>query len=140
VQRCFVEGTDMKKLAIEWACVLLAALAAIPAFAHHGTAGYDLEKVVTVKGTVEDFEWTNPHAVVRILAKNEKGENEEWTIELGAPGIMARSGWSKNSMKQGDEVIAETHPAKNGVPSGLSATSTILLKFIVNGQALPSAH
>jgi hypothetical protein len=41
-------------------------------------------------------------------------------------------------MKAGDEVIAETHPAKNGVPSGLSATSSILLKFIVNGQALPT--
>lgn len=130
----------MKKLAIAWALFFSAGLAVAPAFAHHGTAGYDLDKVVTLKGTVEDFEWTNPHAVVRIVAKNDKGESEEWTIELGAPGIMARSGWSKNSMKQGDEVIAETHPAKNGATSGLSATSSILLKFIVNGQALPSAH
>lgn len=130
----------MRKLLFAFIGALLLPIASIPAFAHHGTAGYDLEKIVTVKGTVEDFEWTNPHAVVRIMAKNDKGENEEWTIELGAPGIMARSGWSKNSMKPGDEVIAETHPAKNGAPSGLSATSSILLKFIVNGQALPSAH
>jgi hypothetical protein len=130
----------MRKLLFAFIGALLLSIAAIPAFAHHGTAGYDLEKIVTVKGTVEDFEWTNPHAVVRIMAKNDKGENEEWTIELGAPGIMARSGWSKNSMKPGDDVIAETHPAKNGAPSGLSATSSILLKFIVNGQALPSAH
>jgi uncharacterized protein DUF6152 len=130
----------MRTLAIAILCVFLFALAPVPALAHHGTAGYDLEKVITVKGAVESFDWTNPHAVVRILAKNDKGENEDWTIELGAPGIMARSGWSKNSMKQGDEVIAETHPAKNGAPSGLSATSSILLKFIVNGQALPSAH
>lgn len=130
----------MRKLLFAFIGALLLLIAVIPAFAHHGTAGYDLEKIVTLKGTVADFEWTNPHAVVRIMAKNDKGENEEWTIELGAPGIMARSGWSKNSMKPGDEVIAETHPAKNGAPSGLSATSSILLKFIVNGQALPSAH
>lgn len=129
----------MRKRVIAWALVF-SALAVAPAFAHHGTAGYDLDKVVTLKGTVEDFEWTNPHAVVRITAKNDKGDNDEWTIELGPPGIMARSGWSKNSMKPGDEVIAETHPAKNGATSGLSATSSILLKFIVNGQALPSAH
>jgi hypothetical protein len=128
----------MKKFAIALVCAFLFAIATIPAFAHHGTAGYDLDKVVTVKGTVDDFEWSNPHAVVRIMAKNDKGESEVWTIELGAPGIMARGGWSKNSMKAGDEVVAETHPAKNGATSGLSATSTILLKFIVNGQSLPS--
>ncbi len=130
--------TKLKNLSFGFACILFLALVAPPAFAHHGTAGYDLEKVVTVTGTVEEFDWSNPHAVVHITAKNDKGEPESWTIELGAPGIMARSGWSKNSMKAGDEVIAETHPAKNGVPSGLSATSSILLKFIVNGQALPS--
>ena len=128
----------MKKHSVAFVCVFILAIAVIPAWAHHGTAGYDLDKVVTIKGTVDDFEWTNPHAVVRIAAKNDKGESELWTIELGAPGIMARAGWSKNSMKAGDEVLAETHPAKNGVTSGLSATSTILLKFMVNGQPLPS--
>jgi hypothetical protein len=128
----------MKNLSRGFACLLFFAMATLPAFAHHGTAGYDLDKVVIVTGTVEEFDWSNPHAVVHISAKNDKGETESWTIELGAPGIMARGGWSKNSMKAGDQVIAETHPAKNGVPSGLSATSSILLKFVVNGQALPS--
>ncbi|HWF38627.1 MAG TPA: DUF6152 family protein [Candidatus Acidoferrales bacterium] len=130
--------TELRKFSFSFVCILFLALAALPAFAHHGTSGYELDKIVTVTGTVEEFDWSNPHAVVHITAKNDKGEPQSWTIELGAPGIMARSGWSKNSMKPGDEVIAETHPAKNGVPSGLSATSTILLKFIVNGQALPS--
>lgn len=129
---------QLRNFSFGFAGILFLVLVALPAFAHHGTAGYDLDKVVTVTGTVEEFDWSNPHAVVHITAKNDKGEPESWTIELGAPGIMARSGWSKNSMKAGDEVIAETHPAKNGVPSGLSATSSILLKFIVNGQALPS--
>jgi hypothetical protein len=129
---------SLLRVSLAFACVIVLGALALPLSAHHGTAGYDLDKVVTVKGIVSDFDWTNPHAVVRIAAKNDKGETEEWTIELGAPGIMARSGWSKNSMKPGDEVVAETHPAKNGVPSGLSATSTILLKFVVNGQVLPT--
>jgi hypothetical protein len=128
----------MNKALVALICAVFLGALALPLSAHHGTAGYDLDKVVTVKGTVSDFDWTNPHAVVRISAKNDKGETEEWTIELGAPGIMARNGWSKSSMKPGDEVVAETHPAKNGVPSGLSATSTILLKFVINGQALPT--
>ena len=90
----------------------------VPAFAHHGTSGYDLEKIVTVNGTVASFEWSQSARVVHITSKNDKGEAAEWTIELGAPGIMARQGWSKNSMKPGDEVIAETHPAKNGATFG----------------------
>lgn len=122
---------------ILFAVTFFLALVCLPARAHHGTAGYDLGKVITLKGTVEDFEWTNPHCVVHILAKNGQGEAEDWTVELSAPGILARSGWSRNSLKPMDQVIAETHPAKNGATSGLSATSTILLKFIVNGQALP---
>ena len=109
-----------------------------PTSAHHGTSGYDLEKVATVQGTVSSFDWSNPHCVVYIASKNEKGEPENWTIELAAPGIMARDGWSKNSLKAGDDVIAETHPSKNGAPSGLSGTSGMLLKFVVNGQPLPS--
>jgi uncharacterized protein DUF6152 len=113
-------------------------IVSIPACAHHGVSGYDLQKIVTLKGTVAGFEWSNPHCVAHIAVENEKGEPEEWIVELGAPGIMARSGWSRNSLKPGDQVVAETHPAKNGATSGLSATSTILLRFVVNGQPLAS--
>lgn len=128
----------MSKLSVLFVSAFCLIVFTIPAFAHHGTSGYDLEKIVTVKGTVSSFEWTNPHCVVYITSKNENREAEEWIIELGAPGIMARDGWSKNSLKPGDDVIAETHPAKNGAPSGLSGSAGVLLKFIVNGQPLPS--
>ena len=128
----------MKKLFLTGASVLALSITGPLSWGHHGTAGYDLEKTITLQGTVQDFEWSNPHCVVQILARNDKNETELWTIELGAPGIMARNGWSRNSLKPMDEVVAETHPAKNGASSGLSATSTILLKFIVNGQPLPS--
>jgi len=128
----------MKKLGVVVTAAFGLLISSIPATAHHGTSGYDLEKITAVKGTVSSFEWANPHCVVVVASKDDKGQAVEWIIELGAPGIMARNGWSKNSMKPGDEVIAETHPAKNGATSGLSGTSTILLKFIVNGQPLPS--
>ena len=128
----------MKKLCAVFVAVFCPLIFSLPVTAHHGTSGYDLEKITKVRGTVSSFEWANPHCVVVIASKGDQGEAAEWIIELGAPGILARQGWSKNSMKPGDEVIAETHPAKNGATSGLSGTSTILLKFIVNGQPLPS--
>jgi len=114
------------------------AFAAAPARAHHGTAGYDMEKIITLTGTVASFDWANPHCLVHIDVKDEKGETKTWLIELAAPTLMSRAGWSKESLKPGDSVVAETHPARNGVTTGLSATASLLLKFVVNGHDLPS--
>ena len=66
-----------------------------PAFAHHGTAAFDLAKVVTVKGTVTSFDFANPHCLVHFDVKNDKGEVEQWQAELTAPTKLARGGWSK---------------------------------------------
>jgi hypothetical protein len=105
--------------------------------AHHGTSGYEMEKVITVSGTVTSFNWSNPHCLVHIDVKDSKGDVKDWIIELAAPTLMSRNGWTKDSLKPGDEVIAETHPAKNGATTGLSGASTAVLKFVVNGHALP---
>jgi hypothetical protein len=105
--------------------------------AHHGTSGYDMEKVITLNGTVTSFNWSNPHCLVHIDVKDGKGDVKDWIIELAAPTLMSRNGWTKDSLKPGDEVIAETHPAKNGATTGLSGASTALLKFVVNGHELP---
>jgi hypothetical protein len=117
-----------------FACLLLVSS---PISAHHGTSGYDMERVITLNGTVTSFNWSNPHCLVHIDVKDNKSEIKDWIVELAAPTIMTRSGWAKDSLKPGDEVIAETHPAKNGATTGLSASSTVLLKFVVNGHALP---
>jgi hypothetical protein len=108
-----------------------------PVSAHHGTSGYDMEKVITLNGTVTSFNWSNPHCLVRIDVKDSKGEVKDWVVELAAPTLMTRNGWTKDSIKPGDEVVAETHPAKNGATTGLSGASTSILKFVVNGHALP---
>ena len=107
------------------------------AAAHHGVAGYDLNKTVTLHGTVTKFDWSNPHVVVYLDAKNESGEMQHWTIEFAAPVHMVRAGWSKNSMKTGDDIVIETHPSRNGAPIGITSTITFILKTVVNGQPLP---
>lgn len=112
-------------------------LVSSPVAAHHGTSGYDMEKVITLNGTVTGFNWSNPHCLVRIEVKDSKGDVKDWVVELAAPTLMTRNGWTKDSLKPGDEVVAETHPAKNGATTGLSGASTSILKFVVNGHALP---
>jgi hypothetical protein len=120
--------------------VIVVALLAIslPAFAHHGVAGYDLTKTITLHGTVTRFDWSNPHCVIHMDAKNPNGEVQNWTIELAAPSLLTRMGWNKNVMKAGDDITADLHPAQNGAPVGISGTITFQLKIVVNGQALPT--
>ena len=111
---------------------------AVPASAHHGVSGYDMDKVILLTGTVINFEWSNPHCLVHMDVKDASGDHKERIIELAAPTIMRRNGWTKDSMKAGDALVAETHPARNGAPTGLSGAATTLLKFVVNGHALPT--
>ena len=107
------------------------------AMAHHGVAGYDLNKTITLHGSVTKFDWSNPHVVVYVDAKNGAGEMQNWTIEFAAPVHMVRAGWSKSSMKTGDDIVIDTHPSRNGAPVGISSTITFILKVVVNGQPLP---
>jgi hypothetical protein len=107
------------------------------AMAHHGVAGYDMTKTIALHGTVSKFDWSNPHVVVYVDAKNEGGEMQHWTIEFASPVHMARAGWGKSSMKTGDDITIDTHPSRNGAPVGISSTITFILKVVVNGQALP---
>jgi len=74
--------------------------------AHHGTSGYDMEKVITLSGTVTSFNWSNPHCLVHIDVKDSKGDVKDWIVELAAPTLMTRNGWTKDSLKPGDEVVA----------------------------------
>ena len=108
-----------------------------PAPAHHGTAGYDMVKVVTLTGPVTKVDWTNPHIVIYMDAKDAHGNLQHWTLELSAPLLMQRFGWTKDSVKAGDQLVAETHPAKNGAPVGISGAATFILKLVVNGTPLP---
>ena len=96
--------------------VVICLLSAIPLFAHHGDAGYDTSKLVTVKGTVTDFQFINPHVEISLDVKTEDGPVENWQGEMNSPNILSRaSGWNKNTLKPGDQIILEGHRAKNGL-------------------------
>ncbi len=98
--------------------VLLASMAILflstPTFAHHGVATYDMTKEVTVKGVVTNFEFINPHAEIYIDGKNDKGDTQHWIGEMTTPNMLSRRGWSKESLKAGDQVTVIGNPAKDG--------------------------
>jgi hypothetical protein len=98
-------------------CVAVA-LYAIPAFAHHSFAMFDAQKVMTLQGTVKEFQWTNPHSWIVIMAKMPTGADVQWAIELGSPGGLARSGWLPKTLTPGMPVTATFHPLKDGSPGG----------------------
>jgi len=90
-----------------------------PAFAHHGGAAYDAGNKITLKGTVSNFEWTNPHTQVHFDVTDDKGNVQHWNFENQPPSILIHAGWTKNSLKPGDEVTIIATPAKNGSYVGL---------------------
>ena len=89
--------------------------AATPVFAHHSFAAeYDNAKPITLTGTVTKVEWMNPHARFYINVKSDAGAVVGWEFELGSPNGLARRGWTRNSMKDGDVVIVDGYMAKDG--------------------------
>lgn len=89
--------------------------AAVPAAAHHSFAAeYDSKKPVTLKGIVTKVDWMNPHVYFYLDVKDEAGNITNWGFEMGPPNGLQRSGWTRNTMKIGDEVIVEGTLAKDG--------------------------
>ena len=89
-----------------------------PVFAHHGNASYDYEKTVTLKGTVTQWLWANPHCLLKFDVKDDKGELQHWVTEASGPVDMLRIGWSSTALKTGDEITIDLMPSKNGTPVG----------------------
>jgi hypothetical protein len=89
-------------------------IASGPMFAHHSTAGFDLEHPTTLKGTVTNFEWSNPHVYIDFDVKADKGNVEKWRGELGSLPMLSRFGWSKHAVKPGDDLNVFGNRAKNG--------------------------
>ena len=102
------------KLLIAVPSVIAALLLALPLLAHHGAAAFDVTKMVTVKGTVTDFQYVNPHVQVYFDVKSDKGETEAWQGELTAPNKLSRAGWTKRTLKPGDMITVTGNPAQNG--------------------------
>lgn len=103
----------MTRIAAVTAGLLLTATGSL--LAHHSFAAeFDGSKRVTLKGTVTKVDWRNPHIYVYLSVKDAGGAATEWACEGGPPNVLMREGWSRNSVKEGDEVTIEGALAKDG--------------------------
>jgi uncharacterized protein DUF6152 len=90
-------------------------VAAVPLMAHHAfSAEFEANKPVTLKGTVTEMEWINPHAWIHMDVKGPDGKVTSWMIEGGAPNALLRRGFTKNSLPAGVEIVVEGYQAKDG--------------------------
>lgn len=101
-----------------FALVVSLLIAAVPLLAHHGNAAFDSSKKLTLKGTVTEWVWANPHCWLKFDVKDDKGEVIHWLAEETNPPGLINSGWYKDSLKVGDEVTVILIPTKNGRPLG----------------------
>ena len=109
-------------------------LVTVPLVAHHGAAALDTGKQITLKGTVTEWTWSNPHCFLQFDAKDDTGAVRNWAVETQNPTAMTQRGWSRTSFKAGDTVTVTIEPVKNGQPIG-----RILTVVVANGQSLVAA-
>jgi hypothetical protein len=105
------QETPMKFKALS--LVGIALMYAVPAFAHHSFAMFDAEKSISIEGTVKEFQWTNPHSWILMTVGA-----DQWAIEMGAPGGLARQGWVPKTLTPGMKISAIIHPLKDGTHGG----------------------
>ena len=105
----------MRTRLLRVAGILLALAGTGPAAAHHSFATqYDADQPVTLTGVVTKVEWMNPHARFYVDVKDESGNVTNWNLELASPNVLTRNGWSRTSLKEGDEVTVEGSRARSG--------------------------
>ena len=104
--------------------VLAALLFASPVLPHHSNVAFEVTKVITLTGVVTEFRWVNPHTWIGLSVDDGKGVKSVWALEGRAPGVLARAGWSRSSIKVGDTVTVDFSPAKDGSKTGLVARVT----------------
>jgi Family of unknown function (DUF6152) len=121
----------VKKILVAIWCLVLSG----PLLAHHGAANvYDTAKPVMLKGTITKFEWTNPHNQIYFDVTDEKGTVSHWIAATEPPQVMLERGWTRRSLKEGDEVTVYVFAAKNGAKVG-----NVQRIVLANGKELTAA-
>ncbi len=110
-----------------WAgCFAAGALAwGVTALAHHSFAMFDQTRMLPLKGTVQDFQWTNPHAFIDLDVPNAGGGVDLWKVELNSPNNLRRQGWRSHIMRPGDKVTVVINPLRDGTKGGLFVSVTL---------------
>ena len=109
-------------------------LLSVPVIAHHGAAALDTGKEITLKGSVTEWIWSNPHCFLKFDAKDDTGKVRNWAVETQNPTTMTLRGFSRTAFKVGEEVTVTVEPVKNGEPVG-----RMLNVILPNGQKLIAA-
>ena len=130
-----------------WLSLTLSALSlgADSAWAHHSATMFEPKKVMTFDAVVKEFQWTNPHSWLQVVAKNGKdGGYAEWSVEMGPSVGLWRSGWKPHSLKGGDKIKVSLHPLKDGTYGGRLVSVTMpdgrVLGYGGNGGAPQAAR
>jgi hypothetical protein len=105
------------------AAIVLGASASAQVLAHHSFAAeFDGNAKVNLHGVVTKVDWTNPHTYIYLEVTNDKGEVEEWGMEMGSPNGLMRRGWTRNTLEVGTEVIIQGSRARDGSFKGNAQT------------------
>jgi len=121
---------------VSFVAVPLAVLSACgSAFAHHGASAYDRTVTLTLKATVTEFIFRNPHIIISFDAPDDAGKVVHWVAEGGSSSGLARRGWTYKTVKAGDQVTVVGNPAKGmeGKDQRVMAMSRVIL---ANGQVV----
>jgi hypothetical protein len=114
---------------MNWTSILcgatIVAAAGATASAHHSAAAYDNTTVILSNATMKNLVWANPHTILTFEVKDAKGTVATWNAESGSPSALTRMGWTRNSLKAGDQVTIELFPARNGATVGRLAKVTL---------------
>ena len=95
-----------------------ALLGAAPALSHHSGAMFEPEKVITLEGTVKQFEYTNPHSWLYVVVRSDQGGETLWGFEAEGPSALMRAGIKNTALQPGDMVTVTAHPSRDGRPAG----------------------
>ncbi len=109
------------KSAFSTLIAVVALVFALPVWAHHSYAMFDRDKKITLTGTVKEFQWNNPHCFIQVLVPSQDASQTgtvEWSVEMGAPAQLVRSGWKSSTVKPGDRVSVVIFPLRDGTNGG----------------------
>jgi hypothetical protein len=107
------------------------------ALAHHSFAMFDQENPLELEGIVQEFKFTSPHAFIILEVRQQDGSTQLWSLEGGAPSALVREGWSRTTIKPGDELKLTIEPLRSGAPGGAWSVSKTKQR---NGQPITVSH